>query len=126
MSHPFLSTREDAELSLLANFVTDPARMDGLGLTPEDFGWVEHAELFRHLQAFHAFDAAVCEADCGGEVAQLGRDLLAIWPATNPAGWARILRRVSATESYASAVKKTLSASKNATPRKPIREWKPT
>lgn len=121
----FLSTREDAELSLLANFVEDPARMDGLDLTPDDFAWHEHAELFRHLQAFPAFDPSLCEAECGEEVAQLGRELLAIWPATNPAGWARILRRVSATETYASAVKKTLSASKNATPRKPIREWKP-
>ena len=126
MSHPFLSTREDAELSLLVNLLTDPARRDGLGPTPEDFGWVERGELFRHLQAFPDFDPAVCEAECGEEVAQLGRDLLAIWPATNPAGWARILRRASATERYASAVKKTLSASKNVTQRKPIREWKPT
>lgn len=121
----FLSTREDAELSLLANFVEDPARMDGLDITPDDFGWLEHAELFRHLQAFPAFDPAICEAECGEDVAQLGRDLLAIWPATNPAGWLRILRRASATETYANAVRKTLSASKNATPRKPIREWKP-
>jgi hypothetical protein len=121
-----LSTREQAELSLLTNFVTDPARMDGLDLTPADFAWHEHAELFRHLQAFPAFDAAICEAECGEDVAQLGRDLLAIWPASNPHGWARILRRVSATETYANAVRKTLSASKNATPRKPIREWKPT
>lgn len=120
------STREQAELSLLANFVEDPARMDGLGVTPEDFGWVEHADLFRHLQAFHAFDPAVCEADCGEEVAQLGRELLAIWPATNPTGWLRILRRAIATENYEITVRRALNATRNARPVKPIREWMPS
>lgn len=121
------TTRDQAEDFLLATFVENPSAMDGLDVSEDDFRYSDQRALFAHLQAFHAFDQAVCEAEFGEDAAELGRMLLRCWPATtNVRGWLRILRRVSDTESYSNTVRKTLNASKNATPRKPIREWKPT